>query len=67
MQAPRDCLYELAAREQVSIPNDPKREVVAITALGVGLGATIAGPIGALAGGAAGWVVGTVRQRLVRA
>jgi hypothetical protein len=62
-----DPVGALAAGEQIKPPNVGRpagKETVAAVAIGVGLGAVVAGPPGALAGGAVGWMYDAIRRRL---
>ena len=67
MDSPRDPVLDLAATESVAAPNviPTGRQTVVFTAVGAGLGAAIAGPPGALVGGALGWAAETLRRRLM--
>jgi len=65
----RDPIYAYALTEDVQPPTevaaDPiDRGSVAIMSAGVGIGAAIAGPPGALVGGAVGWTIDAIRRRL---
>jgi len=42
------------------------KETAVLAAAGVGLGAAIAGPVGAVVGGAVGLAADAVRRRLIR-
>jgi len=68
---PDDPLLDLAAREPVLAPTAPRfaqmgKETAVLAAAGVGLGAAIAGPVGAVVGGAVGLAADAVRRRLIR-
>lgn len=65
LRGARDSVYALALSESVEAPTEKPRhgKSAMIVACGVGLGAAIGGPPGALVGGAAGWVVDAVRRR----
>lgn len=67
--AVRDPIYAYALSEDVQPPTEESADPVdggsvAIMTAGVGLGAAIAGPPGALVGGAIGWTVDAIRRRL---
>ena len=64
-----DPIYTYALTENVEPPSEESAEPadkrsVAIVTAGVGIGAVIAGPPGALVGGAVGWTVDAIRRRL---
>ena len=64
-----DPVYTYALSENVEPPSEESAEPadkrsVAIVSAGVGIGAVIAGPPGALVGGAVGWTVDAIRRRL---
>lgn len=64
-----DPIYDYALSEDVEPPSEesaeaPDKRSVAIVTAGVGIGAVIAGPPGALVGGAVGWTVDAIRRRL---
>ena len=66
---PKDPVYTYALSENVEPPSEESaepadRKSVAIVSAGVGIGAVIAGPPGALVGGALGWTVDAIRRRL---
>ena len=68
---PKDPVLGLAEREAVATPTAPRsppmgRETAALALAGVGLGAAIAGPVGAVVGGAVGLAADAVRRRLLR-
>jgi len=65
-----DPLLDLALRDPVSPPTrramaPAGKETAVILAAGVGVGAAIAGPAGAVVGGAVGWAVDAVRRKLL--
>ncbi len=65
----RDPIYNYARSEDVEPPSEesakpPDKGSVAIMTVGAGVGAVIAGPPGALVGGALGWTVDAIRRRL---
>ncbi len=64
-----DSIYTYALSEDVEPPSEesakpPDKGSVAIMTVGAGVGAVIAGPPGALVGGALGWTVDAIRRRL---
>ena len=64
-----DPVFDLASSERVEPPAvrpaPAGKETAVLVAAGVGLGAAIAGPPGALLGGAVGCAVDAVRRRLM--
>ena len=68
---PDDPILELAKREPVKAPSPPAvphmgKVGFALSAVGCGLGAVVAGPPGAVLGAGVGWCVDAVRRRLRR-
>ena len=65
----KDPIYTYARSEDVESPSEKSAEPVdkrsiAIMTASAGVGAVIAGPPGALVGGAVGWTVDAIRRRL---
>jgi len=66
---PEDPVRQLAESEQVQTPAPEVpagKETVILAAIGAGIGASIAGPAGAVVGGALGWAADAVRRKLLR-
>lgn len=64
-----DPIYNYALSEDVEPPSEESaapadKSSVVIVIAGAGIGARIAGPPGALVGGAIGWTVDAIRRRL---
>ena len=66
LRGEKDPVYAYALSEGVVPPSAPenRKGSVAIVALGVGLGAIVGGPPGALLGGAVGWTAAMIRRSL---
>jgi len=62
-----DPVLDLAASESVATPKviPAGKETVMFAAAGAGIGAAIAGPPGAIVGGAVGWALDTLRRKLL--
>lgn len=63
----QDPIYAYALSENVDAPMSPAptdKRSAAIVTVGAGVGAIIAGPPGALVGGAVGWTVDAIRRKL---
>ncbi len=68
MNTPPDPILELAQREPVRAPPPPAvphmgRAGLALSVVGCGLGAAVAGPPGAVLGAGVGWCIDAVRRR----
>lgn len=66
LRGDQDPVYAYAVSENVDFPEETQSsgKTAAILALGVGVGAAIAGPSGAILGGVMGWTVDAVRRRI---
>jgi hypothetical protein len=68
MEPPEDPVRQIAESEQVAAPTPDMlpagKETVMLAAIGAGIGASVAGPAGAVVGGALGWAADVVRRKL---
>ena len=67
MDNPPDPVMKLASSEVVDTPDvmPAGKETVLFATAGAGLGAAIAGPVGAVIGGTVGWAMDTLRRKLI--